>query len=156
MFVSSIIQVQLHHWEMSFIISLLALMPNDCILDATSFPILPSPTIPSTLPYSSAPMNCKIRKQNDDLRLGNPKLHRFKCHIWLATTDWTMEPTRRQWLLCVPTAQTVAQTAHAGKLKCLLTFLRSQLPCFIDIAAWGTFLKWEWHIEGNSTLLLYN
>lgn len=47
----------------SCIISLLTLMPNDCILEATSFPILPSPTIPSTLPYSSAPMNCKIRNQ---------------------------------------------------------------------------------------------
>lgn len=39
---------------------MLTLMPNDCILEATSFPILPSPTIPSTLPYSSAPMNWKI------------------------------------------------------------------------------------------------
>lgn len=48
---------------LSFLNSFLTLMPNDCILDATSFPILPSPTIPSTLPYSSAPMNCKIRNK---------------------------------------------------------------------------------------------
>lgn len=45
---------------LSCIIWLHTFMPNDCILEATSFPILPSPTIPSTLPYSSAPMNCKI------------------------------------------------------------------------------------------------
>ena len=39
---------------------ILTLIPKDCILEATSFPILPSPTMPSTFPYSSAPMNCKI------------------------------------------------------------------------------------------------
>lgn len=49
--------------ERSLVIFLLTLIPNDCILEATSFPILPSPTIPSTLPYSSAPMNCKIRNK---------------------------------------------------------------------------------------------
>lgn len=106
---------QSYHWEMwSAIISLLTLMPNDCILDATSLPILPSPTIPRTLPYSSAPMNCKTKTTLEWPHLGNLQLHRFKCHVWLAMADWTMEPSMQQWFLCVPTANSM-QTNQSGR-----------------------------------------
>lgn len=46
--------------------------------------------------------------------------------------------------LCAYCKHSRSKTAHGGKLNSPLTFLRSQLPCFIDIAAWGTFLKTEW------------
>lgn len=37
------------------------------------------------------------------------------------------------------TTQGSRSTGKRG--NCLLTFLRSQFPCFIDMTAWGTFLK---------------
>lgn len=53
------------------------LIPNDCILEATSFPILPSPTIPSTFPKSSEPMNWKIRNKtmSSDTALQKNPIH---------------------------------------------------------------------------------
>ena len=54
-------------------------MPKDCILLATSLPILPSPTIPRVLPKSSAPMNWNVTKSF--WLLGTQKLHRFHYQV---------------------------------------------------------------------------
>lgn len=65
----------------------LTFIPKDCILAATSLPILPSPTIPRTFPYSSAPMNCKIISKTLSHSTKTMWSNTFSDHIWLVMTE---------------------------------------------------------------------
>ncbi len=66
-------------------------IPKDCIRVATSLPILPSPAIPRTFPYSSAPMNCKNHSQSTQSSNTRMRSNTFSDHNRLVMTGLTQK-----------------------------------------------------------------
>lgn len=82
----------------------------------------------------------KNRKQNND---PPPKISKYTdpsvpSDYSQLSGQWSQPCNSNGLMLPV---QTAVQTAHWRASENAFTFLRSQFPCFIDIAACGTFLK---------------
>lgn len=95
----------------------------------------------------------KNRKQNND---PPPKISKYTdpsvpSDYSQLSGQWSQPCNSNGLMLPV---QTAVQTAHWRASENAFTFLRSQFPCFIDIAACGTFLKTDQH--NNRILLHFN
>lgn len=93
----------------------------------------------------------KNRKQNND---PPPKISKYTdpsvpSDYSQLSGQWSQPCNSNGLMLPV---QTAVQTAHWRASENAFTFLRSQFPCFIDIAACGTFLKTD---QRNNGILLH-